>query len=129
RKQEDVRGRLHDAEADDEVDEVAAGDDAVEADEEEPRRERVREEAHRAAITSSRNSWKIRTRAAATSRADAAFRIGIVPPEASVPVVPSRMTLSRNAAPAISAATPTATYAPAPVPSATSTRARGLAAR
>src|SRR5919201_6369849 len=111
------------------MDEVPARDDAVEADEEQPDRERVWQERHFAVITSSRNSWKIRTTAAVTSRPEAAFRIGIVPPEASVPVVPRSTTLPRYAAPASNAATPTAAYAPAPTPSARSTKERGLAER
>src|ERR671936_360558 len=63
---------------------------------------------HSGYITSSRNSWKRRTSAAATSRPAAAFKIGIVPAAASVPFVPSSTTFSRYAAPAISAAIPTA---------------------
>src|SRR5581483_10712956 len=134
REQEHVGRGLRDREADDEVDEVAARDDAVEADREQPRREQVRQQAHvdrlpRTSSISSRNSMKRIVKAAATATPTRSFSSAIVPLECSVFAVPSGTRFSRNAPPAASVPSPIPTKAPTLVPSARSTSAYGLARR
>src|SRR5204862_7893105 len=108
--QQHVARRLHHRQADREVDQVPARDDAVEADDEQPDRERVGEIAHprlsRLATSSSPNSLKISTKAAETSSAVATFSNGMLPPEASVPAVPSGPKFCRNAPPSSIETTP-----------------------
>src|SRR5204862_2933810 len=110
------------------------GHDAVEPDHEQPDRQRVGQVAHpsppsRTTASSSTNSVKIRTNAAATSSAEAMFSTGIVPPEASVPAVPSGRKLCRKAPPSSIAATPVTAYPPAPVPLTKSTAGVGVRRR
>src|SRR5439155_9358889 len=106
--EEHVARRLRHREAEDEVHEVAARDDAVHADEQEPCRHRVEESAHRdprlarARRTTSvwwRNSWNKATSAPVTARPTVTSPKRMVPPEASVPDWPSGSTFCRNAAP------------------------------
>ena len=85
-------------------------------DEADPGRHRVREIAHEPASSGSsgatyvsRNSAKRSSIAQVTAIADAQLRIAMLPPESSVPGVPSPNRFVRNAVPETSAASPTTT--------------------
>ena len=100
REQQDVRRCLHDLEADDQVDEVAAGDDPVEADEQQPTRHDEGIEAHarsfsRTINVCSRNSTRISTNPAATSSPTDRLMSGTMPAEFKAPTSPSGSTFSR----------------------------------
>src|SRR3712207_4122265 len=93
REQQDVARGLHDRQADDEVDEVPARDDPVEADEEDPCGDRIGQEAHSSPgpVTNcwSRNSEMSNTKAPATSSPTEMLSSGIIPAESRVPGSPS----------------------------------------
>src|SRR3954452_6013203 len=85
-QEQDVGRRLHDGHADDELNEVAAADDAEEAGEEEVSSDAVGENAHRASSPPlsrrrSSSSERIASVAPKTSRPTEMFASGIVPPD------------------------------------------------
>src|SRR3954453_21400797 len=131
REQQHVRRRLRHREAHREMDQVAARDDPLETDEEEPGREDVRQVAHGSGRTPgatyrSRNSEKRSSIAAVTSSAVAQLSNGRLPPDSSVPRRPGPMKLCRKLAPASRAPAPSSVYAAAPMPSAKSSQGVGV---
>src|SRR5206468_10725644 len=126
-EQQDVGRGLQHAEAHHQVDEVAAGDDPVEPDEEEPGGQDVRCRAHSDRMMSacSRNSSMISSSPAATSMPTKRLRTGMVPAEKTLPVEPRGRTFSRKAAPASMPTKPMTTNAPAPEPSPESSTSLG----
>src|SRR5215207_2165084 len=134
REQQHVGRGLHDRQADDEVDEVAAGDDPVEADQEEPCRDGVGEEAHRSPFRT-RKRWSsssptITRIAPITSMPTDTLSSGTTPPETRLPVVPNPRKFSRNAPARMIPPTPISAKPAAPTPSAPSIALSGrIAAR
>src|SRR4029453_77256 len=127
------RGLPH-AQADHKVDQMSAGDDAVEADQEDPDGDRVGSDAHlpdlRRTISSwSRNSESKRRKPPATSKPTAKLSNGIVPAETSEPGVRTGRKFSRKAPAKMIPPAPISTKAAAPPPSETSTRLRGRTRR
>src|SRR5262245_13585514 len=129
-----VGGGLHDLRADNEMDQVATGDDAVETDEQEPGGDGERIEAHACSFSltisvCSRNSTRISTKPAATSRPTDRLMSGTVPAEFRRPTSPKGSTFSMYATPATSPASPITAKPPPPTASQTSTSESGAARR
>src|SRR5579863_1480962 len=133
RQEQHVRGGLEDDEGDDLVDEVPAGDDAVEAARDDPRHDDVREDAQlRLRITKvcSRSSFTTRTNAATTSTPTKKLINAIVPDASTAPAgEPRGRTSARYDAPVARAPTPTITNPPAPSDSTVSVTSTGLSRR
>src|SRR4051794_33187089 len=115
-KQQHIRRRLAHAHAHDEVNQVAARDDAVEADKEDPPRKEIRKNGHlwRSRMFSSRYSLKMTRNPPDTASAEERLTMIALPPELRRPGMPSSMKFCRNESPKPSAARPSPTYAPAP---------------
>src|SRR5580692_4276398 len=128
-QQQDVGGGLRDRQADHQVNEVAAGHDTVEADEEEPGDDAVGQDAHprRVRMTAvwSRNSEARIAKPPATSTPTTRFSSEMVPPEIRFPVTPRPTTLLRKSVPASRPSSPMRMYPEAPIPSEASSRASG----
>src|SRR4029453_13888155 len=118
--------------ADDQVDEVTAGHDAVEADAQDPGHHHEREVLHQPLPPRMRRVWSnssatMRMNAAATSRPTKKLISAMVPDELTAPgVVPRGGRLYRSGGPIAPAVTPIAANPPAPTSSTTSVRSTGL---
>src|SRR3954447_22616923 len=131
REQHQVRRRLHHREAHHEVDEVAAGYDAVQPDDHDPRGYGIGEEAHgpfrlrppglpRRTSVCCRNSDSMKAKPPVTASPTARLLNGIRPAESSWPGVPLPSTFAKNAVPNTRPARPISTKLIAPAPSAAS---------
>src|SRR6202012_298083 len=129
RQQQDIGGGLRNRQADHQVNEVAAGHDAVDADEEKPGDDAVGQDAHlrlvRMTAVWSRDSEARIAKLPAPSAPTTRFSGQMVPPESRFPVPPSPMTLLRKSAPASRPSSPMNTYPEAPTPSAPSSSGAG----
>src|SRR5204862_6543495 len=122
REQQDVGRCLDRRQAGDQVDQVARGHDPVEADEEEPARHPVGEEAHRSPLRT-RHRWSsssptITSTAPITSSPTEMLSNGMTPPETRFPTVPNPMKFSRKAPARTIPPRPMRANPAAPVPSA-----------
>src|SRR5437762_745460 len=108
-----IRGAGRHRHADHHVDEVAAGHDAVDADEEKPGDDAVGQDAHRRLVRMtavwSRNSDARIAKPPATSTPTTRFSSGMVPPAIRFPVTPRPTTLLRNTSPASRPSSPMTT--------------------
>src|SRR5690348_8561171 len=121
-EQQDIGRGLQHGEAADEMQVVPAGDDAVEADAEEPGGHRPGQHRHdlspaSSARVSSRNSSSSSTKPAATASAVPALVTRMSPPEISARDCPKGSVFSRNFAPVIIGPKPAQTKISAPVAS------------
>src|SRR6202034_3905393 len=112
--------RLHHGQADDQLHQVAAGDDPVQADGQDPDDHDEREDLHHSLPCRTSRVWSsssptISTNAAATSTPTKKLISAIVPDELTAPgTVPSGRKFCRYGRPMISAVMPTAAKPPAP---------------
>src|SRR4051794_17748247 len=139
-QQQQVRRRLHQRQADDDMDEAAAGRDPVATHQQDPGGHRVRQDperithddsspSRRTTSAWSRNLASSSTRAEATSIPTATLNSSTVPPDARSPRVPVGSQLARNGSPTNSAESPSSTKPAAPIASATSKTASGRTRR
>src|SRR6266487_3342630 len=112
--------------------EVAAGDDAVEADDQDPRCHNEREDTHHRLSCRKRRVWSsssltIRMKAAATSMPTKKLMSAMVPEELTAPgMLPSGRKLARYGNPMATALRPTAAKPPAPTAPTASVTSMGL---